>query len=105
MALESVSGQPAHNHAHEVQMAERPKEGELWHEMIQRQQKEGNDRNSSSRELLRSLPLEQQQERKQEKSNVQFDQPLMVENQQSYHDMLRDASRSVGHEHDRGMDR
>jgi hypothetical protein len=105
MGLESVSGQAAHNHGHETQMAERPKEGELWREMIERQRKEGTDRDGSSRELLRSLPLEQKQERNQERSNVHFDQPLMGDNQQSYHEMLRDAARSASQEQERGIDR
>lgn len=55
--------------------AERPKDDELWMEMIERQQKEGNNQEGYRRELLRSLPDEQKQEKEQERGDA-FDSLL-----------------------------
>lgn len=72
--------------------AERPKEGELWHEMIERQQKEGSNQNGYLRELLRSLPDEQQKDKERGRGdNSPFD-PLLAGEMPSYHEMIREAS-------------
>lgn len=78
--------------------AERPKEGELWHEMIERQQREGNKQEGYIRELLRSLPDEQQQDKgDRERGDIPpFDsaqQMFMADDDQpSFDDMLAEAS-------------
>lgn len=72
--------------------AERPKEGELWQQMIERQQKEGGNQNGYLRELLRSLPDEQQKDKERGRGdNSPFDPPLTSE-MQSYDAMIREAS-------------
>ena len=54
--------------------AERPKDDELWHEMIERQLKEGNNQEGYRRELLRSLP-DEQKDKEQERGDA-FDSLL-----------------------------
>jgi hypothetical protein len=48
---------------HSQEYAERPKEGELWQEMVHRQQRDGSNQGGFSRELMRSLPDEEQKEK------------------------------------------
>lgn len=84
--------------AHSQEYAERPKEGELWREMIERQQREGNTQGGNWRELLRSLPQEQQQDKERggrgDTSPFGPAQPQLTAevSQQSYQDMLREAA-------------
>ncbi|HEY7328615.1 MAG TPA: hypothetical protein VH592_13305 [Gemmataceae bacterium] len=88
--------------------AERPKEGELWQQMIERQQKEGSNRGGYARELLRSLPEEQGKDKElQERSGIAPERsPLMAElYPQSYAEMLREASERTMPEQDRGLER
>lgn len=72
--------------------AERPKEGELWHQMIERQLKEGGNQNGYLRELLRSLPDEQQKDKERGRGDSSpFDSSPVAE-MQSYDAMIRAAS-------------
>jgi hypothetical protein len=72
--------------------AERPKEGELWHQLIERQQKEGGNQDGYLRERLRSLPDEQQKDKEQERGDSSpFDSSPVAE-MQSYYAMIREAS-------------
>lgn len=70
--------------------AEGPREGELWQEMIERQQREGNNKDGYLRELMRSLPDEQQQE-KRERSD-------------SFEEILAQASQLGRQDRDVGLD-
>jgi hypothetical protein len=85
--------------------AERPKEGEQWHEMILRQQREGNPESGYSRELLRSLPLEQQQNKDMERSDGTPVNPSLMAGMPSYEEMLRDASLRAMPEREQSMER
>ena len=85
--------------------AERPKEGELWQQMIERQQRESSNRGGYLRELLRSLPDDQQQDRERGGDRtLLFDSgQLMAE--ASYQDLLRAASQRVVPQQDRELER
>jgi hypothetical protein len=102
LAAEPSSGQ---------EYAERPKEGEGWRGMIERQQREGNAQGGNWRELLRSLPQEQQQEKERGgrgdiSPSGTAQPPLTAEvPQQSYQDILREAAQRAVPEQDRAMER
>ena len=91
--------------------AERPKEGELWREMIERQQREGNKQEGYIRELLRSLPNEQQQDKEGRElgdiSPFDFAQQMFMadDDQPSFDDMLAEASQRGEPEQDLGLER
>jgi len=88
--------------------AERPKEGELWQQMIERQQREGSNWGGYARELLRSLPEEEQKDKERgERGDIAPGQfPLMAEEfPPSYQEMLREASQRAMPEQDLGMER
>lgn len=75
--------------------AERPKEGELWQQMIERQQKEGGNQNGYLRELLRSLPDEQQKDKERGRGDSSPFDPALTAEMQSYDAMIREASQRV----------
>ena len=71
--------------------AERPRDGELWREMIERQRREGTNQGDDRRELLRSLPQEQKQDKG--RGDITHPEPLMADAfPQSYEELLRQAS-------------
>jgi hypothetical protein len=86
--------------AEPLELAEGKKENETWLELIERQR--GGDKPDSFQERLRSLPLEQ----KQEKGRGELDQaPLYIETELSYDAMLKQAAQRAGPEQGRGIDR
>lgn len=87
--------------------AERPKEGELWKEMIERQQREDSNRGGNWRELLRSLPDEQQKEKGPGRGdNIHTVEPLMADTfPQSYAEMLREASQRAAPDQSQELER
>jgi hypothetical protein len=88
-----------------TELAERPRDGEGWSGMIQRQEKEGTNKGGFSRELMRSLPDDQREDKPPpKKSDLNMDEPLMVENV-SYDQMVRESSQRAGQDQDRGIDR
>jgi hypothetical protein len=73
--------------------AERPKEGELWQQMIERQQREGSNRGGYARELLRSLPEEEQKDKERgERGETSPPFDSLMAGAQSYQDLLAEAS-------------
>jgi hypothetical protein len=92
--------------SHETHLAEAPRAGELWREMIERQRRESGNIEEGGRQLMRSLPDEHQKE-KTNKSQDEIILPhdLFAKAPISYQDMLRDASQVAGREHDQGIDR
>jgi hypothetical protein len=84
--------------------AERPKEGELWQEMIERQRREGNNQSGDWRELLRSLPQEQQKDNGRGRGDLTIDPALMAEIP-SFEDMLREASQRAVPDQGKEMER
>jgi hypothetical protein len=93
-----------------IEVAERPANGEGWADMVARQRGETDKPGSAGRELLRSLPLEQQQDKDkgpgrselyQSREGEMVAEVLPI----TYLDTLRDASQRAGQEQDRGIDR
>jgi hypothetical protein len=84
--------------------AERPREGEQWREMIERQRREGTNQGDGQRELFRSLPREQQQDKG--RGEVIHLEPLLADTSpQSYEEMLRAASQRASPGPEYGLDR
>ena len=102
--MSAESGQHA---GQEINLAERPRDGESWREMIERQQREDSNRGGFSRDLLRSLPDEQRQENAPKgRGDILLPQDLMSEEARlSYMAMLRDAAQGASREPSRGIDR
>jgi hypothetical protein len=81
------------------QFAEAPRNGEGWTDMIQRQREQGNPTSGYSRELLRSLPLEQRDPPSRGDNLTPDPQPEMQ--MSAYDAALMDASRVGGQGYDR----
>lgn len=76
--------------------------------MIRRQEKEGGNRGGSSRELLRSLPAEQQEDKgRGGRGDIAPGlSPLMAEEfPQSYQDLLREASQRAVPDREQSLER
>jgi hypothetical protein len=87
----------------ETHLAEKPREGESWREMIERQQKEQSNQGGYLKGLMRSLPDEQKDK---PPSRGELQTPLMAEGQEvSFQDFLKDAARYGRDDNDRGLSR
>src|SRR5690242_3123084 len=98
--MASESGQQ-----NEVEIAEKPRDGESWRGMVERQQKEGTNLGGYSRELLRSLPAEQKQDKDQRGRGSLDEAPNTVVAEGLHPDfqqLLRDASQRAGQHQDKG---
>lgn len=84
--------------------AEKPQEGEKWQDMIRRQEREGNKEEGYWRELLRSLPDEQQKEKERGGVTQEFGQEQFVA-EASYAEILREASQRAVPEQERELER
>lgn len=92
-----------------IEIAEKPRDGEAWSDMVLRQKMEGNKTEGYSRGIQRSLPDEQKGSKGRDESGHIHQgntQPLPMA-EASYHDMLRESSQRIVEERVReiGMDR
>jgi len=86
------------------EFAELPREGESWQQMIERQKLEQTNKGGYSRELFRSLPVDQQQEK--EGGNLgNVSTSLQAADWQTYEAMLHEAAQHAGPEQDHEIER
>ncbi len=90
----------------EQEMAEGERSANFWREMIERQKQEQDNRDSSWRERVRSLPQEEQEDKGKGRGSIMPEnQQVLTAEQAAWFENLQYASRNAGREQDQGLER